>query len=258
MSGSSGLSYIGCMTFAKPLCGKGHPMDGENLVIDKQGKSACRTCKRLRNREYMRRTAASWNEKGRVKRAAERAERPPKPLPKPRVYVRGPYGKPVERFWSRVEKTDGCWEYTGARTARGYGRLGVEGHSVLAHRYSWELTHGTKLSPDVLVCHHCDNPCCVRPDHLFLGSSADNNRDMAAKGRHGQSRRTHCPAGHPYSLENTRVSAGRRQCRECARENVRARYRTMQRLALETGVPITELLGRSRRPRLVATVAAAS
>lgn len=81
-------------------------------------------------------------------------------------------------FWSRVDKSGDCWLWTGARDGKGYGRLG----NKVASRLSWELSHGP-IPRGKLVCHKCDNPPCVRPDHLFLGSPADNFYDMVAKGR---------------------------------------------------------------------------
>jgi hypothetical protein len=94
--------------------------------------------------------------------------------------------RPVaERFWERVNKTAGCWLWTGSLGFYGYGQLsaGRNGLTPLrAHRLSWELHNGS--IPDGLhVLHHCDNPTCVRPDHLFLGRAADNSLDKVAKGR---------------------------------------------------------------------------
>jgi len=88
----------------------------------------------------------------------------------------------AERFWSRVDKTDGCWAWTGTVESGGYGALSWEGHKRRAPRLSWELHYGP-IPPGLFVCHHCDNPPCVRPDHLFVGTLADNNHDRDAKGR---------------------------------------------------------------------------
>lgn len=94
--------------------------------------------------------------------------------------------KPIfERFWEKVEKTDTCWLWTGARTVPGYGKIGEggdKGNTLLAHRVSWEMVNG-KVPEDLFVCHKCDNPPCVRPSHLFLGTPKDNMSDKVLKGR---------------------------------------------------------------------------
>lgn len=95
-----------------------------------------------------------------------------------------PRQKPfLERFLERINKTDACWLWTG-ETSYGYGTLNQDGSTkgILAHRFSYK--HFVGPIPDGLcVLHRCDNPPCVRPDHLFTGTRGDNNRDMAAKGR---------------------------------------------------------------------------
>jgi hypothetical protein len=90
------------------------------------------------------------------------------------------------RFWEKVSITPNCWEWSAGRNHKGYGvfQIGTAKKSnvKLAHRISFALTYGD-IPPSILVCHKCDNPACVRPDHLFAGNALVNTQDMIRKGR---------------------------------------------------------------------------
>lgn len=100
----------------------------------------------------------------------------------------GGISMPIDaRFWSKVDKTGDCWVWTAGTRGRGshrYGAIRINGKNRSAHRVSWELTNGP-IPGGLVVCHHCDNPPCVRPDHLFLGTVQDNALDRDRKGRSG-------------------------------------------------------------------------
>ena len=86
------------------------------------------------------------------------------------------------KFWNRINKTKDCWNWTGGCQHNGYGSVYHDGRIKRTHRLSYELHYGN-IPRGINVCHKCDNPSCVRPDHLFLGTQKDNVTDMINKGR---------------------------------------------------------------------------
>jgi hypothetical protein len=121
-------------------------------------------------------------------------------------HLMAPFRPAPERFAEkyRVDADTGCWVWTASFTRGGYGQFGFGGITRRAHRVSWVLHRGP--IPDGLwVLHKCDNPPCVNPDHLFLGTCSDNSRDCVAKGRHKPFRTTgHKGEGNP----NARLNEG--------------------------------------------------
>lgn len=93
-----------------------------------------------------------------------------------------------DRFWHYVNKAPHpkqCWIWTGRTNKKGYGTIGVKGRSYFTHRLSYELHYGLLL-PGIQICHRCDNPPCVRPDHLFAGTAWDNAQDAYLKGSYAK------------------------------------------------------------------------
>ena len=148
-----------------------------------------------------------------------------------------PRHRPIEdRFWECVipEPNSGCWLWTGYIDSKGYGRIGLGGRHggmITATRISLRIA-SIEVPDDKIVCHHCDVQACVNPDHLFVGTQADNMQDMIKKGRRvsgshklkGKPRpgiifnatKLHCKHGHPLSGDNIHINAkGWRSCRHC-------------------------------------------
>lgn len=104
-------------------------------------------------------------------------------------------------FWANVRKTPGCWNWTGYSKRKGWhGTVKVSGVDWQAHRLSWHIRNGA-VPRSMFVLHRCDNPLCVRPEHLFLGTQADNCRDMLRKGR--QVAPTRLAGNHPQLCIST-------------------------------------------------------
>lgn len=132
----------------------------------------------------------------------------------------------LKRFWSKVNKTEGgCWEWTGSLQTQGYGNIEIKGKRLLPHRIAYVL-HKGEIPQGLSVCHHCDNPKCCNPEHLFLGTAADNMNDASQKGRMAYQKGTwdvgsvhrdltQCKRGHPFDEKNTGKQANGRYCKRC-------------------------------------------
>lgn len=145
----------------------------------------------------------------------------------------------AERFWAKVKRTDACWLWVRGRNAHGYGIAsnGKKSGLILAHRLSYELTYGP-IPTGLHVCHHCDNPPCVRPDHLFLGTDADNVADMMRKGRYGPPRSQ--PKGAESWSRNHLDRLARGQGHGCARLTDE-QVMELRRLRIQDGLTLTQL-----------------
>lgn len=131
------------------------------------------------------------------------------------------------RLWAKIDRRGEaeCWPWIGkSRTTFGYGVVRYHGRSEGAHRAAWMSWHGP-IPDGMHMLHSCDNPGCCNPHHLRPGTPKENIRDAVERKRLWMCKVTHCPKGHAYDTENTAISkAGKRNCRQCFRDRVRARY----------------------------------
>jgi hypothetical protein len=133
----------------------------------------------------------------------------------------------LARLKSRLKvMPNGCWEIQTFRHVEGYGAMSYRGTLYRSHKLMYMLAVGP-VPAGMCVMHKCDNAPCCNPDHLKLGTRAENNKDMHAKGRsnYSKARKTTCKHGHPFTPENTKVTKeGFRQCATCNRLRQRPGY----------------------------------
>ena len=116
----------------------------------------------------------------------------------------------------RITSSD-CWEYTGNRSPKGYGKIYMAGKHLRVHRVSIMIWKPEEYKEYLNVLHKCNNTYCFNPKHLYSGTQVDNTKDTVKAKTHFNASKTHCPRGHEYTAENTYItpSTGHRSCRIC-------------------------------------------
>lgn len=117
----------------------------------------------------------------------------------------------------------GCFIWTGPQSTKGYPMHPHRSHHTMGHRIAYILTYGIELTREQFVCHRCDERRCWNPEHMFIGSTAENQQDSIAKRRQRNTKKTHCWRGHPFSGTNLELVKGGRRCAACMLGNSRIR-----------------------------------
>jgi hypothetical protein len=130
---------------------------------------------------------------------------------------------PTSKFWAKVKKTRGCWNWTGSKTGDGYGRFRVDGNEVMAARFAYEQEHG-EIEDGLRIGRSCENPSCVRPSHLYAATP----REITLRGigpTSNNAQKTMCKHGHELTGYNLYVApgSGQRKCRTCMQERAKVR-----------------------------------
>lgn len=122
-----------------------------------------------------------------------------------------------------VVDANGCWLWQGFRNHKGYGYTTFRSRPVACHRQMLKLTMSVALKTEEFACHRCDVRNCCNPEHLFVGSTSENQQDSIAKRRQRNTKKTHCWRGHPLSGDNVNIVPAGRQCKACCVGNHRVR-----------------------------------